>query len=120
MLSAKICETEGYCPVCAGVGVGKTVEADTEITIESAKEGEEAKGTNPSVNKTMAMVLLENHTVMESRKSAALYQARLKTAYSVSYKLALANVIEANDVDANAEMWLADNLAQQLWLLKVD
>lgn len=106
------CETEGYCPVCAGVGVGKTVEADTEITIESAKEGDEAKGTNPSVKQENGDGFTRKpHDDDESRKSTALYHARLKTAYSVSYKLALANVIEANDVDANAEMWLADNLS---------
>lgn len=104
------CETEGYCPVCAGVGVGKTVEADTEITIESAKDCEEPKGKNLKQENGDGFAR-KPHEDDESRKSAALYQARLKTAYSVSYKLALANVIEANDVDANAEMWMADNLS---------
>jgi len=105
------CENEGYCPVCAGNVVAKTVESNVEVNIE-AKESEEAKGTNPSVKQTNGDGFERKpHDDDESRKAAALYTARLKTAYSVSYKLALAGVIEANDVDANAEMWLNDNLS---------
>ena len=104
------CETEGYCPVCANGVVGKTVEADTEITIESAKDCEETKGKG-SKQENGDGFTRKPHDDDESRKSTALYHARLKTAYSVSYKLALANVIEVNEVDANVDMWLADNLS---------
>ena len=109
------CENEGYCPVCAGVTVAKTVEAEDGVTIEidANKETEEAKGTNPSVKQENGDGFARKpHEDDESnRKAMALFTARVKTAYSVSSKLALAGVIEANDVDGNAEMWLADGLS---------
>lgn len=110
------CENEGYCPVCAGVAVVKTVEAeDSGVTIEidAKKDTEEAKGTNPSVKQENGdgFTRKPHEDDESSRKAMALFQARMKTAYSVSYRLALAGVIEAEEVDGNADMWLADGLS---------
>lgn len=109
------CENEGYCPVCAGTTVGKTVEAESGLTIEidAKKETEEAKGTNPSVKQENGdgFARKPHEDDESSRKSMNLFQARMKTAYSVSYRLALAGVIDAEEVDQNVDMWLNDGLS---------
>lgn len=107
------CEHDGWCPVCAGTQTASVVEAESGVTIEIDAEKDEAKGTNPSVKQTNGdgFERKPHDDDDSSRKAMALYAARLKTAYSVSYKLAVAGVIEANDVDANADMWMADGLS---------
>jgi hypothetical protein len=102
------CETEGYCPVCASVATVKNVVADTEITIESAQDCEKSKDEKENGD---GFTRKPHEDDESSRKANTLYKARLKTAYSVSCQLALANVIEPKDVDANADMWMADNLS---------
>jgi len=108
------CEREGYCPVCAGVATA-SVEADSGVTIEidAKKDAEEAKGTNPSVKQPNGdgFTRKPHEDDESSRKAMALFHARVKTAYSVSYKLALAGVLEPNEVDSNVDMWLSDNLS---------
>lgn len=109
------CENEGYCPVCAGVTVGKTVEAESGVTIEidAKKETEDAKGTNPSVKQENGdgFARKPHEDDESSRKAMQLFQARLKTAYSVSSRLAMAGVIGADEIDENVEMWLGDGLS---------
>jgi hypothetical protein len=48
--------------------------------------------------------------IMVTSSSLDLEKARIKTAYSCSNKLALAGIIEANEVDAYSEQMLNDNL----------
>ena len=46
----------------------------------------------------------------EMAKEAELYRARLKTAYAMATKLATANILPENEIDAYAEGMLGDNL----------
>ena len=75
------CENEGYCPVCAGAVVAKTVESQVEINVE-AKEGEKAKGTNPGIKHGDDFNRKpHDDDDDESRKAAALYTAQIGRAH---------------------------------------
>ena len=49
-------------------------------------------------------------------KEAEVFRARLKTAYSVSTRLALAGVIHPQEVDGNVDMWIDGGLSTKTML----
>jgi hypothetical protein len=49
-------------------------------------------------------------------KEAQIYQARLKTAYGVSTKLCLADLISSDEVEANVDLWMNDGMSVKAML----
>ncbi len=49
-------------------------------------------------------------------KEAQIYRSRLKTAYAVSTRLALAGAIEVSDVENNVDLWMSDGLSARSML----
>jgi len=108
------CEDEGYCPVCAGTVVatnGKAVEAEVTKN-ENGVEEESGDGPRLNIQPNGDGFLRKPHEDDETnRKANEVWKARVKTAYAVSHKLAANGVIDLDDIEANAEMWLTDGLS---------
>ena len=80
-----------------GASEDDLTEAKTEVTTPGGEKVELSQSENEAKE-------------AEMEKSAELYKARLKTAYAMSNKLALAGLLPANELDAYAEGMLSDGL----------
>jgi len=106
------CEEEGYCPSCAA---NVTVaQSGTNITVNEAseKEDEVVKYKNNDLTEVKPMKDKE----AKASKDFDLAMSRVKTAYAVSTKLALAGIISADEVDQNVELWLSEGLTNNAML----
>lgn len=94
------CEEDGYCPSCAA-------------TVKTAKT--EDKEDTEAATLDMKQDEIDDVKVSEEEdkatKEAEVFKARLKTAYAVSTQMALANVISADEVNDNVEMWMNDGMS---------
>lgn len=93
------------CSSCGYKTMMTQAEMDDDLTeCSSCMKSEKDDGVDSAVN------IKPDGNIMVTSSTLDLEKARIKTAYSCSSKLALAGIIEANEVDAYTEQMLSDNL----------
>lgn len=88
------CQEDGYCPNCSADGEKCSCDDKKEAAVEIPEA--EVK---------------EDNLEVVSKKEAEVYKARIKTAYAVANQLALAKIIEADEVEDQVNFWMNDNVS---------
>ena len=131
------CLDEEYCPSCAATRTAcencNNTEAtpDRVIKVKTEQPTEEVLGqagsnTEPTLQTTLPAVqnlgqrdnqsdqvkqLAKDPSQIVIDRNSEVFQARLKTAYAVATQLALAKIIEGNEVDDQVNLWINDGLS---------
>jgi hypothetical protein len=115
------CEDDGYCPACRALGKQAS---DDNVDEGKTDNGEDKKrrqhqfdGTEmPQSARDKDHPFEEGDPNAGSDRAAEVFKARIKTAYSVSYKLALAGLLEANEIDTNVEDYMNSGMSASTML----
>ena len=118
------CANDEHCPVCAASASQRqagspeiTINADEEMMDEGeTDDGETSRGKGRFEGTEMPQKDRDTKKHFTGSKEAELFRARMKTAFSVSTRLALAGVIHSSEVDGNVEMWMDGGLSAQTML----
>lgn len=133
------CQDEGYCPSCAAnpnTKNAQTQKEDISVSVEvpdmkvtpaskdlasqlkeafSPSEEEDSESDDNEKNKKE-----KEDMYASAMKDLEIIKHKLSTAYACSARLAIANIIEVNELDDNATMWLNDGLSSKAMITQTN
>jgi hypothetical protein len=117
------CFSQGYCPSCAAT-TQRTSQTEINIKADENEKCDEGKTDDGETERTkgrfdgteMPQKDRDTNKGFDGKKEAEVFKARLRTAYSVSTRLAFAGILTADEVEENVETWMTGGLSAKTML----